>query len=275
MKERGRHRAPGRHARPKNYFAPIVTLAFSSALIFGIVFNDQAYSIELNSTEPTITTSVVIDSVALDLDDSSYVDVKELSPESVLVMAEVEIPFEVAETADESIIQGTKFVAKPGTPGSAVIIYDVRKLNGVEVSRTEVSRSVNREPIPEVVVAGSGDPEAISESLNKAAAQINSVAASKKYAELYILNTYGWGVDQFACLEILWERESNWRYTAKNPSSSAYGIPQALPGSRMSEIAADWQTNPATQIQWGAKYIDGRYKTPCAALDSSFARGWY
>jgi len=189
--------------------------------------------------------------------------------------SEVEIPFEVAETPDETMARGTKIVAKSGTPGSAVVVYDIKKLNGVEVSRTEVSRSVNREPIPEVVITGSGDPEAIKNSLNQAAVQIDSVAESKKYAELYIRNTYGWGVDQFSCLDRLWERESNWRHTAKNPSSSAYGIPQALPGSRMAEIADDWQTNPATQIKWGAKYIAGRYQTPCAALESSFKRGWY
>jgi hypothetical protein len=85
---------------------------------------------------------------------------------------------------------------------------------------------------------------------------------------------YGWGDDQFACLVSLWNRESGWRYNASNPSG-AYGIPQALPGSKMGDYGADWQTNPATQIAWGLGYISGRYGTPCGAWGHSQSRGWY
>ncbi len=85
---------------------------------------------------------------------------------------------------------------------------------------------------------------------------------------------YGWGDDQFACLLSLWNRESGWRVNAAN-SSGAYGIPQALPGSKMASAGADWQTNPATQIAWGLGYIAGRYGTPCGAWDHSESNGWY
>jgi hypothetical protein len=84
----------------------------------------------------------------------------------------------------------------------------------------------------------------------------------------------GWGDDQFACLVALWNRESGWRVNAYN-SSGAYGIPQALPGSKMAAYGADWQTNPATQIQWGLGYISGRYGTPCGAWGHSQSTGWY
>ena len=67
---------------------------------------------------------------------------------------------------------------------------------------------------------------------------------------------YGWGCDQFRCLDLLWTRESGWRADAYNASSGAYGIPQSLPGSKMASAGADWRTNAATQIDWGLGYID-------------------
>ena len=84
----------------------------------------------------------------------------------------------------------------------------------------------------------------------------------------------GWGEDQFACLVSLFNRESGWNIYAANPSG-AYGIPQALPGSKMASAGADWATNPATQITWGLNYISGRYGTPCGAWAHSQSTGWY
>ena len=86
---------------------------------------------------------------------------------------------------------------------------------------------------------------------------------------------YGWDSGQFSCLNSLWEKESGWNYRASNPSSGAYGIPQALPGSKMSSFGSDWQTNPATQIKWGLDYIDDRYGSPCGAWSTAQSQGWY
>ncbi len=86
---------------------------------------------------------------------------------------------------------------------------------------------------------------------------------------------HGWGDSEFSCLENLWTRESSWNYQAENASSGAYGIPQALPGTKMSEVADDWATNPTTQITWGLNYISGRYGTPCSAWAHSESVGWY
>ena len=84
----------------------------------------------------------------------------------------------------------------------------------------------------------------------------------------------GWGDDQFDCLVKLFNRESHWNVYASNPSG-AYGIPQALPGSKMASAGPDWQSNPATQIAWGLGYIAGRYGTPCGAWQASQTKGWY
>ncbi|MGC4745764.1 transglycosylase SLT domain-containing protein [Micromonospora sp. DT201] len=85
----------------------------------------------------------------------------------------------------------------------------------------------------------------------------------------------GFGIAEFPCLEKLWTKESGWNHKANNSSSGAYGIPQALPGSKMSSVASDWRTNPATQIKWGLGYIKGRYKTPCGAWSYFQNNGHY
>ncbi len=79
---------------------------------------------------------------------------------------------------------------------------------------------------------------------------------------------------QWGCLLDLWNRESGWVYDAEN-ASGAYGIPQALPGSKMASAGADWQTNPRTQIKWGLGYITQIYGTPCGAWNFELANGYY
>lgn len=89
-----------------------------------------------------------------------------------------------------------------------------------------------------------------------------------------LLADRGWS-GQFGCLDALWRRESNWSSSAANPSSGAFGIPQALPGGKMASAGADWRTNPVTQITWGLGYIASTYGTPCGAWAHSQAYGWY
>ncbi|WP_295839551.1 hypothetical protein [uncultured Microbacterium sp.] len=89
------------------------------------------------------------------------------------------------------------------------------------------------------------------------------------------LGGWGWGDDQYSCLNSLWNRESGWRADALNPSSGAYGIPQALPGEKMASAGLDWRTNAVTQISWGLSYIKSRYGSPCGAWDHSERTGWY
>jgi len=90
-----------------------------------------------------------------------------------------------------------------------------------------------------------------------------------------MLGSYGWSSSQFGCLVSLWNTESGWNVYASNPSSGAYGIPQALPGSKMASAGPDWQTNAATQIRWGLGYIKSLYGSPCGAESHEEASGWY
>lgn len=90
-----------------------------------------------------------------------------------------------------------------------------------------------------------------------------------------MLADFGFGSDQWSCLYSLWERESTWNVYAENTASGAYGIPQALPGSKMASVGADWQTNAATQIRWGLGYVKQVYGTPCGAWAHEEAQGFY
>jgi hypothetical protein len=81
--------------------------------------------------------------------------------------------------------------------------------------------------------------------------------------------------DQFQCFSNIVDHESTWNYQAVNPSSGAYGLVQAYPGSKMSSVGADWRTNPATQIKWGLNYMNERYDSPCGAWDYWQANGSY
>ena len=90
-----------------------------------------------------------------------------------------------------------------------------------------------------------------------------------------LLARYGWDQSQFSCLDSIYNSESGWNPHAANPTSSAYGIPQALPGSKMATAGSDWQNNPVTQIKWGLGYIKGTYGSPCGALSFREGHGWY
>jgi len=88
---------------------------------------------------------------------------------------------------------------------------------------------------------------------------------------------YGWGLSNWPPLLNLWTGESGWRWNAQNPTSPAYGIPQADPGYKMAAAGADWRTNPVTQMRWGLAYIRSAYGSPSTAWADWQARSphWY
>jgi len=106
-------------------------------------------------------------------------------------------------------------------------------------------------------------------------AAVSSASGSPRQIARAMLGSFGWSSGQFSCLDPLWEHESRWSVTAANPGSGAFGIPQALPGSRMASAGPDWQTSAATQITWGLRYIRDTYGSPCAAWSHEQATGWY
>ena len=170
---------------------------------------------------------------------------KEVTPKA-LIEAGLDPKATLEEKTEEDGTRSIRYRAKLGTLSSAAEITAAGG-NSAEVAQAMVAANIP-------LTYSGEDPRSLAKPL---------VAAR------------GWGDSEFQCLVALWNRESHWNPYAKNASSGAYGLPQALPGSKMASAGADWQTNPVTQINWGLGYIAGRYGRPCSALAHSNSVGWY
>lgn len=181
-------------------------------------------------------------------------------PGQQIATTEEAIPAPTEFVDDPNLTQGETAVREPGAPGKKIVTYDIKTENGVEVSRTVLQEVVALQPQRILVARGT---KVIISNPSENVKIGESMAAAR-----------GWTGQQWYCLYQLWQKESKWSTVAGNPSG-AYGIPQALPGSKMASSGADWRTNPRTQIAWGFGYISGRYGTPCSAWQSSQTKGWY
>ncbi|BAW94010.1 hypothetical protein CHIBA101_2182 [Actinomyces sp. Chiba101] len=194
------------------------------------------------------------------------------------------------EEETDQLPKGEKKVKTAGVDGVTRTVSRVTTAaDGTELSREVVSTVVVTAKVDEVVLVGTKEEAAPASPTESAGsgetgsgdaapappAASGTDAASAQATARSMMGAYGWGDSEFSCLVSLWNRESGWNYQAQNPSSGAYGIPQALPGGKMASAGSDWQTNPATQIKWGLGYIQGRYGSPCAAWSHSESTGWY
>ena len=189
------------------------------------------------------------------------------------VTANKVLPFSTQKRADSSISAGQTTVVTPGRTGLAKVTYAVVTVDGKVVGQTPLKTVVVRAPTTEVVGVGSGSGS--TSAPLRSAATISVTPGSAQAIARELAAQMGWGDSEFSCLVTLWDHESGWRVNASNPSG-AYGIPQALPGSKMSSAGPDWQNNATTQIKWGLGYIKSRYGTPCGAWSQWQANGgWY
>jgi len=167
--------------------------------------------------------------------------------------------------------------ATPGVTATAVAASQptsaVQRLDTAELREREqrVSRSEERRP-----VAVASKARALAGGAGRAATHTRDLStADPRTIARSLLPQFGMDASQFSCLDSLWVGESGWDVHADNPSSSAYGIPQALPGSKMASAGPDWANNPATQIKWGLGYVKARYGSACAAESFKLGHGWY
>jgi hypothetical protein len=148
--------------------------------------------------------------------------------------------------------------------------YDVPQPDLAERSGAQVSRSDERTSLgdakKDVLNQDSGGQQTKTEDLSQA--DPRDIARA-------MLADYGFSASEFSCLDALYVSESDWNPHADNPTSSAYGIPQALTGGTHDNLPADYMTNPASQIAWGLEYIKASYGTPCAAWSFKQGHGWY
>ena len=192
-----------------------------------------------------------------------------------VVTVQEEIPFETI-TKDVSDGSGDtqEKVITAGSNGIKEVTYRIKYQNGNEIERTVVSENVIKEPVDKVVQVKT--KTVTSRSSTARVAVTGSVAEYQAYAKERC-EAYGWSEADFNALVALWNKESGWNPTSYNRSSGAYGIPQALPGSKMITAGSDWATNYKTQIDWGLNYIKNRkgYGTPTKAWDHLCKYGWY
>ena len=190
-------------------------------------------------------------------------------------------PFPTRTLRDSSLFAGTTEVVHPGKAGKVRITYSVIYVDGKPVGQTKIGSVTLRAPSTRVVKVGTKrivhDQSAAADSAPTSSvpsAPVPSPGTAKAIAK-QLLADRGWGSNQYDCLVTLWDHESGWRVHAANPSG-AYGIPQALPGSKMASAGPNWQDSAETQIKWGLSYIQSRYGTPCGAWSSWQAQGgWY
>jgi resuscitation-promoting factor RpfB len=199
--------------------------------------------------------------------------------ETKKVTRKFDLDFDTRTTKDDDrYADEGDLVRSKGEQGVRTRVVVLRTVDGKVVSRKVISDEVTKKPVDRVVVEGTKERPVEEEApVEETSVETSAPAPTGSVKEIgqQMAAARGWTGEEWTCLELLWERESGWNYQAANPSSGAYGIPQALPGSKMGTAGSDWATNPATQIEWGLGYIADRYGTPCGAWGHSESVGWY
>jgi len=176
---------------------------------------------------------------------------------AIVETIEEEIPFTERTEKDPGLDKGVSEVRQLGEVGVKRVSYNILYIDNVEVSRELVSEEVIKAPVERVVAVGA--KKSIPPEWETCASWARQAGVSE--------------ADLSAALDLIYH-ESGCRVDAAN-ASGAYGIPQALPGSKMASIAADWETNPVTQIKWMIGYVNGRYGGWSQALNYWYTYGWY
>jgi hypothetical protein len=168
----------------------------------------------------------------------------------------------------------TKPLPVDGAAAALSAATPAKNMSQAELADREerVSRSDDdRRPATDTVKA-----RALSNASGKAVTKTEDLSsADPKTLARALMPQFGMSSSEFGCLDNIWSQESGWNVHAANPSSSAYGIPQALPGSKMSSAGPNWEDNAETQIRWGLGYIRSRYGSACGAWSFKSGHGWY
>jgi len=108
-------------------------------------------------------------------------------------------------------------------------------------------------------------------------ANVGATGEQNKALGRILASQYGWSTgENWSALVSLWTRESNWNNKAKNPSSGAYGIAQALPPTKYPFAGQESGGSSAiVQMIWGMNYIKSRYGNPVAAWQHELSNNWY
>lgn len=177
-----------------------------------------------------------------------------------------------AETQHDVVVTASE--AEAGRAESALFLADEARIatdrSGLNTQRAMIAGQVAATERAKAAAVEKARRAAAEKAAREAQRQaiIDNAINDPVQAAKVLMPEYGFSGDaEHMCLYKLWYSESAWKFDATNPSSGAYGIPQALPATKMASVGADWKTNPLTQIKWGLEYIKLSYGTPCAAFD--------
>lgn len=233
-----------------------------------ITISREKKIIETNENQESTPVEEIIETSAI-LESNSGTIVEKIIKETI------EIPFETI-TKEVTSGNGEKVnkVVQEGQNGIKEITYKVKYKNDIEIERTQISEVIIKEPVNKVVQVTLKVSSRAGAAARIQGSSSASVAEAQAYAQQKCYN-YGWSDEDYYNLVLLWNKESRWNMYAQNRSSGAYGIPQALPASKMASAGSDYLTNYQTQVNWGLNYIRQRYGNPSAAYAHSQVKGWY
>lgn len=206
--------------------------------------------LNLRTQKPTVRDMLTEAGIKLDPSDTMSIDINapinddmafQIWRNGVQTIEQTEdVPFETQVINDDTKKVGYHEVQTTGQVGKKTVIYQVNMVNGQEVGRQKMSEVITVPAVNQVEVNGTKvelPPGSHTDWMAMA-----GIPESDYGATNYIIS-----------------KESGWRYNATNASSGAYGLPQALPGSKMASAGSDWKTNPITQLRWFYSYCKGRY----------------
>ena len=218
----------------------------------------------------------------------------------------VEVPYETEYVADNSMYEGEEEIEQYGVTGTTINTYLVKRSGGKVESKNLIKTVKESDPEAQIVRYGTMTNEVeetatvyqaettkveeeyveetpVAQPVEEETTEVEetetvtTVTFDGSYQEYAysLFPLYGWTDDDFNALVNLWNRESGWNPYSTNRYSGAYGIPQALPGSKMASHGDDWETNGYVQVAWGLDYIAGRYGSPSAAWSFFQNNRWY
>ncbi len=229
-----------------NLYGKMVEIRSQAQTVGDVLNEKQIKPLEGDTVEPALDTPIVPNTQIFVVQHGKQI-----------VSVEEEIPQPLETILDPNILEGRSVVKSEGSPGKRLVTYELTLENGQEVSRTAIQTVIVSIAQKRVVLKGTK------------VVYSNPSANVELGRQIAIEMGYG---SQFDCIYNLFERESHWNHLARNRSSGAYGIPQALPGSKM---GPGWETEPDVQIRWGINYTVSKYGGPCKAWSFWQVNHWY
>lgn len=200
---------------------------------------------------------VLLESPDQSITEGSSITIRNDSKEVLVV--EEEIPMPEEKIMDVNKDTSYREIKTPGSAGSKQVTYEIKKENNQEVSRTTIEETIIKDAVKQVVIVGAK----------------KTVSSSVSGSSRDWLTAAGIPESDWSYVDHIITKESRWNYTARNRSSGAYGLCQALPGTKMASAGSDWQSNPVTQLRWCSSYAQSRYGSWAAAYNFWQSRRWW